>query len=105
MTKRDLLRIFLTVFLILLVVSGFVFATDTLKSGGLLTSVEDDGSVVIKDKNGQLNGYLLSPSVIVKDFHGRRISLRNISPPCWIHFEYEYAPEGFMITLIKEEAV
>ena len=104
MKKRELFRMLLTVCLILLVASGAVFAAGKVKASGLLTSVEDDGTVIIKDQNGQLNGYLVSPSVIVQDHQGRHISLRDISLPYNVYFEYEYAPKGFMIILIKEVA-
>ena len=75
-----------------------------MKGGGLLTSTEDDGTVIIRDVKGHSNGYLLSPSVIVQDLRGRQISLRDIPLPHYVSFEYEYARGGFMITLIKETA-
>ena len=71
---------------------------------GILTSVEDDGTVIIKNQKGQLIGYLLSPGVTVEDHHGRRISLGDIRLPYNVYFEYEYAPKGFTITLIKKVA-
>lgn len=90
--------------LLVLFASSAVFAAVKFEASGILTSVEDDGIVIIKDKNGQSYGYLLSPSVTVQDHHGRSISLRDISLPYMVYFEYEYAPEGFMITLIKKVA-
>ena len=104
MVKRDHFRMLLIVCLILLVAAGAAFAAGQIKAAGLLTSVEDDGTVVIKDQKGQLNGYLLSPSAIVQDHRGRHISLRDISAPQHVYFEYEYSPRGFMIVLIKEVA-
>ncbi len=99
MNKKDLFRMLLTVCLILLVASGAVFAAGKVKASGLLTSVEDDGTVIIDSI-----GYLVSPSVTVQDSQGRHISLRDISLPYNVNFEYVYAPNGFMIIMIKEAA-
>lgn len=100
MNKRDLFRMLLTGCLILLVASGAVFAAGKVKAAGLLTSVEDDGTIIIIDRIG----YMVSPSVTVQDNRGSRISLRDISLPHHVYFEYEYAPKGFRIILIKEVA-
>ena len=104
MKKIELFRMLLTVCLILLVASGAVFAAGKMKAAGILTSVESDGTVVIKDQKGQLNGYLLSPSAIVQNYQGKRILLKEILLPYNVYFEYEFTPRGFMIILIKEIA-
>jgi hypothetical protein len=104
MNRRNCIIMLAIGCLLVLLASGAVFAADKIKAGGILTSVEDDGTVIVKDMKGQSNGYLLSPSVIVQDYQGRYISLRDIPLPYNVYFEYEYAPKGFMITLIKEVA-
>lgn len=72
----------------------------TVKADGVLTSIEDDGTVIISG-----TGYLLSRSLTVQDTEERSISLRDIDLPCHVHFEYEYSAEGFTIILIKKNAV
>lgn len=97
MNRRELFRILAIGCLLVFVASGAVFAAGKGKGNGTLTSLEEDGSVVVDGK-----GYLLSPSVIVQDSRGERLAVRNLSLPCYIYFEYEYTREGFMIILIKE---
>lgn len=101
MNKKDLFRTLLTVCLSLLVASGAVFAAGKSNGYGLLTAIEDDGTVIIKDGKGQLNGYLLSRSVTVQESDGTRILLKSLLPSRYIYFEYEYTQNGFVITLIK----
>jgi hypothetical protein len=104
MQMRDLFRVLVIGCLLVLAVSGVVYAAGQGKGHGILTSIEDDGSVIIKDNKGQLNGYLLSPAVTVQDGRGARKSLRSLHLPVDVYFEYEYMKKGFMIVLIKEDA-
>jgi hypothetical protein len=98
--------------LLVLFASSAVFAAVKVKASGIMTSLEDDGTVIIKkiisiNKSGeksQSTGYLLSPSVVVQDQNGGSISLNDIALPYNVDFEYEYTPKGFMITLIKKVA-
>lgn len=114
--------------LLVLFASSTVFAASKMEASGILTSIEEDGTVIIKKpsvgktssgiskikkhdinknkngENGQSTGYLLSPSVIVQDHRGKSISLKDIPLPYNVNFEYEYTPKGFMIIFIKENA-
>jgi hypothetical protein len=84
---------------LVLAVSSDVHAAGKVKADGVLTSIEDDGTVIISG-----TGYLLSRSLTVLDHEERSISLRDINLPCHVYFEYEYSPEGFTIIRIKETA-
>ena len=104
MNKRTLLRMLVIGCVILIFAAGVVFAAGKEKATGMMTSIENDGTVIIQDKKGQLNGYLLSPSVAVQDHKGNRKLLKELQMPLKVYVEYEYTTKGFMITLIKEVA-
>ena len=97
MNRRDLFRILVIGCLLVVVASGAVFAAGKGKGHGTLTSLEEDGSVVIDGK-----GYLVSPSVRVLDSQGNHTLLRNLPLSSYVYFEYEYTRDGFTIILIKE---
>lgn len=97
---RKYIALFLAGFMVLvLAVSLDVHAAGKVKADGMLTSIEDDGTVIIDGM-----GYLLSRSLTVQDYEERPISLQNIDLPHHVHFEYEYTAEGFRIIFIKEIA-
>ena len=96
MKKYSLL--FLACFMMfVLAVSLDVHAAGKVKASGMLTSVEDDGTVIINDK-----GYLLSRSVIIQDYKGYHILLSDLLPSRYVQFEYEQTTGGFVILFIKE---
>ena len=101
--RRKNIALFLVVFIVLvfaLAASSDVSAAGKVKAYGMLTSIEDDGTVII-DKIG----YLVSPSVTIRNYRDESILLlRDVSLPHNIYFEYEYRSEGFMIIFIKEVA-
>jgi hypothetical protein len=100
--RRKTIALFLAVFVALafaLVASSDVSAAGKVKAYGILTSIEDDGTVII-DKTG----YLVSPSVTIRNHLDESILLRDISLPSNVYFEYEYRSEGFTIIFIKEVA-
>jgi len=99
MHKRNLLKVIVIVWVMAFIAAG-VFAAGRVKAGGVLTSIERDGTIVIDDKVG----YFVSPSVTVQDRNGNNISLRDIPVPSNVLFEYEYAPKGFTIVFIKQAA-
>ncbi|MEW6713994.1 MAG: hypothetical protein AB1306_02730 [Nitrospirota bacterium] len=102
MRKRKTVKLLLSVFLIFMV-SAFIYAFDaladipTVKGEGTLTSIEDDGSVIIDDK-----GYGLDPSATIMDRNGKSVSIKKLSLPAKVRFEYRYAKEGFIIVFIGE---
>ena len=97
---RKTLVLFLAGLVVLaLAASSDVFAAGKVTAYGMLTSIEDDGSVIIDEK-----GYGLSPSVVVRNHRGDRISLRELPLSSRVEIEYEYAPRGFVIIFIKEVA-
>jgi hypothetical protein len=102
MKKRELFRLLIIGCLLVLVASGAVFAAGRGKAYGTLISIEPDSTVVIKDNNGQLNTYLVSPKTIVQRNNGKQVWLDRIRPESYIYFEYEYTTNGFMIVFIKE---
>lgn len=69
----------------------------TVKATGTLTSIEDDGKIIIDEK-----GYALDPSAIVINRKGKSVSLRSISLPAPVRFEYVQATTGFIIVFIEE---
>lgn len=73
---------------------------DSIKAEGTLTSVEEDGSIIIDE-----GGYLTDSKVSIIDSAGKKISIRQLSLPVRIYFEYNYTENGPVIKLIKEIAV
>jgi hypothetical protein len=102
MIKRTTLALLLSAFLIL-IVSAFIDRFDavadilTVKATGTWTSIEDDERVIIDEK-----GYKFDPSVVVIDRKGKSVSLRSISLPSKVRFEYIYTETGFVIVIIEE---
>jgi len=102
MRKRKIITLLLSIFSIFIVsafIDGFDVLADinTVKATGTLTSIEDDGSVIIDEK-----GYKVDPSVVVIDRKGKSVPLRSLSFPAKVRFEYIYAKTGFIIVFIKE---
>ncbi len=94
--KKAAFILMLAVFIVC-AVSFDIFAAGRVKASGTLTSIEDDGSVLI---NG--HGYEVDHSVKVTDKMRKNISLRSLSVPVKVNFEYEYTKRGFVITHIEE---
>ena len=89
---------FLAAFIVfVLATNSIVFAAGKVKAYGMLTSIEDDGSVIIDEK-----GYGLSPSATVQNYRGYHILLSDLLPSSYVHFEYEQTSSGFVIVFIKE---
>lgn len=89
---------FLTGCIVLFIAVGEVTAeSKIIKDKGELTSVEEDGTVIIDEK-----GYEIDPSVKVIDKRGKKTTIHGIYPPARVYFEYEYARKGFVIKLIEE---
>ena len=96
-TRRNII-LFLAVFIVFaLVASSDSLAAGKVKAYGILTSIEDDGTVIIDEK-----GYLVSSSVTVQDYQGDRIFLKDLLPSRYVHFEFEQTTRGFEILFIKE---
>lgn len=71
---------------------------DNVKARGTLSEVRENGTVVIDD-----HGYELSPSVVILDGQGKRVSLDELSLPTVVQYEYQYkADRGPVIRLIRE---
>lgn len=95
---RRIIALFLAGFIVLaLAVSSDVLAAGKVEASGMLTSIEDDGSVIIDKK-----GYLMSPSATVRNYQGNHILLSDLLPSRYVYFEYEYTTRGFAIIFIKE---
>jgi hypothetical protein len=91
---------FLALFIVFVfAASSDIFAAGKVKAFGVLTSVEDDGTVIINEK-----GYRVSPSADLLDPRGYRILPSELLPSSYVHFEYEQTPRGFMIINITEIA-
>lgn len=102
MRKGKTIALLLSVFSIL-TVSAFIGSFDavadipTVKATGTLTSIEDDGRVIIDEK-----GYEVDPSVMVINRKGKSVPLRSLSLPAPVRFEYRYATTGFIIVVIQQ---
>jgi hypothetical protein len=68
-----------------------------VKSHGVLTSIESDGTVVINDK-----GYEVDPAARILDGRGKRTSLDRFYLPARVQFEFTYLQRGPVIRLIRE---
>lgn len=92
-----------TLFGLLLVLIAITLAAgDALAAGkdnayGMLTSIEDDGTVVIDGK-----GYMLDRAASIVGYEKGRISIRDISLPARVYFEYEYTKQGPVIKLLQD---
>lgn len=98
MRKRKMMLILLLP-LFIVFITGFKAFPDiqTVKASGTLTSIEEDGSIIIDRK-----GYLADPSVVVINKKGEQIKLKKLSLPVKVDFEYAYTQHGFLITYIEE---
>ncbi|MEK6589145.1 MAG: hypothetical protein AABZ11_00540 [Nitrospinota bacterium] len=94
---KKLLLISLVVLGIFLISGEVIAASKIIKDKGTLTSLEDDGTVIIDEK-----GYKIDPSVKIIDKKGKKAALYNLLPPTKVYFEYKYTKKGFVIKLIKE---
>jgi hypothetical protein len=100
--KKTILILLLSVFSVFIVsafIDGFGVLADvgTVKATGMLTSIEEDGTIIIDNK-----GYDVDPSVLVVDRKGKSISLRGLSLPAKVRFEYIYDKKGFIIVFIQK---
>lgn len=78
--------------------NGDINAAGTGKGKGKLTSIEEDGSVLIDGR-----GYFVDSNVRVIDRKGKPSKLRSLPIPTKVIFKYEYAKKGFVIISIEEE--
>ncbi len=99
MRKRKIILSLSIVIAIIIAMSFNALAKEPVpvKASGTLTSIEDDGSIIIDRK-----GYLVDPSVWVKNSKGTQISLEKLSLPAKVDFEYVYSQKGFLIIFIDE---
>jgi len=64
---------------------------------GQLTAVEDrNTSVIIDDR-----GYILSPKALIYDQFGKKSSIGDLELPVPVYIEFQYAPQGAVINLLK----
>lgn len=83
--------------------AGTVFAEEAgrIRAYGSLTSVENDGTVLIK-VNGNTNGYLVDHSIQVVNRLGESCSLDELTLPAGISFDYTITSKGPIVQRIKE---
>lgn len=90
--------VFAMIFITIFFLTGVHVSAGALhKTEGMLTAVEDDGSVII-DKQG----YLTDSMIRVLDSNGKKIFLEKLPLPTKVYFEYDYSSKGPVIKLIKE---
>ena len=87
MKKRKTITLLLAAFLVL-IVSAFIDGFDalagdkpTVKGSGTLTSIDDDGSVIIDKK-----GYEVNPSATIVNRKGKSVPLSSLSLPAKVRF-------------------
>jgi len=97
MKKHLTLIVLLAGFSILFLTLADAFAAGEVRAEGTLTSIENDGSVVI-DKHG----YMVDNSTVVLNRYGKRISLKRLALPVKVCFKYEYTGKGPVIRQIRE---
>lgn len=98
MEKKKVLRgLLLAGFVMFCLTGGDALAAGSLMTSGQLTSVEDNGTVVIDGKD-----YRLDPSAQIMDGEGRSVMLERLSLPVRVHYEYVDTNSGPIIKLIKE---
>lgn len=96
--RKVLLRLLLAGFVVFcLAVGDNVLAAGNISADGILTSVEDDGTVVIDEK-----GYEVDLSAQIVDSNGRTVLLDGLLTPVRVYYEYVYTKRGPVIKLIKE---
>ncbi len=72
-------------------------ASKPVSASGILTAVEDDGSVVIDG-----NGYLVAEDARIQNGKREDIALDQLILPTKVYFEFRYTKKGPMISLISE---
>ncbi len=72
-------------------------AADRYKASGRITSIQQDGSVTIDGKVYAVDGLAR-----IISWEGKQVSLREISLPARVSFEYEVTEEGRVIRLLLE---
>jgi len=105
----NLCRLVFVLFLISFMSAEQAAAGGKASAEGILTSIEEDGSVLIhfvEEGGGVITndemGYLVDPNVQVFDGEGKPALLKSFSLPAKIRFEYEYKKEGTVIKVIQE---
>jgi hypothetical protein len=76
---------------------GTSLSAAAMSGEGIMSSVEEDGSIIIDEY-----GYLIDNKVLILSSDGKKTSLHQLSLPVRIYFEYEHTKEGPVIKLIKE---
>ena len=76
---------------------GTSLAAVAISGEGIMSSIEEDGSIIIDE-----GGYLVDNKVLILSSGRKKISLHQLSLPVRIYFEYEYTKKGPIIKLIKE---
>ncbi|MBI5327111.1 MAG: hypothetical protein HZB80_02295 [Deltaproteobacteria bacterium] len=97
MKNNKLLLVCMVILSIFLISSEALAASKIIKGRGTLTSIEEDGTVIIDKK-----GYNIDPSVKIIDKKGKKSAIYGIFPPTKVYFEYKYDRNGFVIKRIKE---
>lgn len=77
--------------------SAIASPDEKVKAHGTLTSVEDDGTVLIDDK-----GYEVDPAARIINGRGKRSTLDKLVLPFKVEFEFIYTQRGPVIKLIRE---
>lgn len=94
---KTMFRLLILVLFAMYLAAGDVLAARKVIAYGMLTSLEDDGTVVIDEK-----GYVVDGTATIVGYEKGRISIRDISLPAHVYFEYEYTKEGPVIKLLQE---
>jgi hypothetical protein len=98
MTTKALLSAMILVLIVLWQVAGVNAASNKkVEADGILTSVENDGTIIISEK-----GYAVDPSVRVYSADKKRTTLDSLSLPAKVHYEFIYHTDGPIIILIRE---
>jgi len=97
MKNSKLLLVCLVILSIFLISSNVLAASKIISGKGTLTSIEEDGRVIIDEK-----GYKIDPAVKIIDKKGKKSTIYGIFPPTKVYFEYEYTRKGFVIKQIEE---
>lgn len=95
--RRNIILFLACFTLVAVATNSDLFAVGKVKGEGMLTALEEDGSVIIDQK-----GFQLSPYVTVQNHRGENVALKTLLPSRYVNFEYEYGPQGFVIIFIKE---
>ena len=76
---------------------GTSLAAVAISGEGIMSSIEEDGSIIIDE-----GGYLVDNKVLILNSERKKISLHQLSLPARIYFEYEYTKKVPVIKVIKE---